>query len=106
MGKRAAKLKAKNLVFSDLLCLPDGRILALERDNRGQDGSTDPKKAIFKSVCVLDLSGATDLLFGQATGSHSPNGTGLETDPGQNTELIMRYFHCAVLCVSIDLNER
>jgi len=62
LGKRAAKLKAKNLVFSDLLCLPDGRILALERDNRGQDGSADPKKAIFKSVCVFDLAGATDLL--------------------------------------------
>ena len=56
------KLKTKNLVFSDLLCLPDGRLLALERDNRGQDGSAEPKVAIFKSVCVLDLSGATDLL--------------------------------------------
>ena len=62
LGDRAKKLKTKNLVMSDLLCLPDGKILALERDNRGQDGSTDPKKAIFKSVCVLDLSGATDLL--------------------------------------------
>jgi len=62
LGERAAKLKAKNLVFSDLLCLPDGKILALERDNRGQDGSADPKKAVFKSVCVLDLTGATDLL--------------------------------------------
>jgi len=56
------KLKTKNLVFSDLLCLPDGRLLALERDNRGQDGSTKPKVAIFKSVCVLDLTNATDLL--------------------------------------------
>jgi len=56
------KLKTKNLVFSDLLCLPDGRLLALERDNRGQDGSTKSKVAIFKSVCVLDLKGATDLL--------------------------------------------
>ena len=56
------KLKTKNLVFSDLLCLPDGRLLALERDNRGQDGSTKPKVAIFKSVCVLDLTSATDLL--------------------------------------------
>ncbi len=55
------KLKTKNLVFSDLLCLPDGRLLALERDNRGQDGSTKPKAAIFKSVCVLDLTSATDL---------------------------------------------
>jgi len=55
------KLKTKNLVFSDLLCLPDGRLLALERDNRGQDGSTKPKVAIFKSVCVLDLTSATDL---------------------------------------------
>ncbi len=62
LGERAKKLKTKNLVMSDLLCLPDGKILALERDNRGQDGSTDTKKAIFKSVCVLDLSGATDLL--------------------------------------------
>ena len=56
------KLKTKNLVFSDLLCLPDGKILALERDNRGQDGSAKPKVAIFKSVCLLDLTGATDLL--------------------------------------------
>jgi len=56
------KLKTKNLVFSDLLCLPDSRLLALERDNRGQDGSTKHKVAIFKSVCVLDLTGATDLL--------------------------------------------
>ncbi len=55
------KLKTKNLVFSDLLCLPDSRLLALERDNRGQDGSTKPKAAIFKSVCVLDLTSATDL---------------------------------------------
>ena len=62
LGERGQKLKGKNLVFSDLLCLPDGRILALERDNRGQDGSVEPKKAIFKSVCVLDLAGATDLL--------------------------------------------
>ena len=62
LGERAQKLKGKNLVFSDLLCLPDGKILALERDNRGQDGSTDPKKAIFKSVYFLDLAGATDLL--------------------------------------------
>ena len=62
LGDRAKKLKTKNLVMSDLLCLPDGRLLALERDNRGQDGSTKPKVAIFKSVCVLDLTGATDLL--------------------------------------------
>ena len=62
LGERGAKLKTKNLVFSDLLCLPDGKILALEHDNRGQDGSTDPKKAVFKSVCVLDLTGVTDLL--------------------------------------------
>jgi hypothetical protein len=56
------KLKTKNFVFSDLLCLSDGRLLALERDNRGQDGSTKPKVAIFKSVCALDLTSATDLL--------------------------------------------
>ena len=62
LGERGTKLKTKNLVFSDLLCLPSGKILALERDNRGQDGSADPKKAVFKSVCVLDLTGATDLL--------------------------------------------
>jgi len=55
------KLKTKNLSFTDLLCLPDGRILAIERDNRGQDGSANPKKAIFKSVCTLDLKNATDL---------------------------------------------
>ena len=62
LGEPGTKLKTKNLVFSDLLCLPNGKILALERDNRGQDGSADPKKAVFKSVCVLDLTGATDLL--------------------------------------------
>ena len=62
LGDRAKKLKTKNLVVSDLLCLPDGRLLALERDNRGQDGSAEPKVAIFKSVCVLNLKGATDLL--------------------------------------------
>ena len=62
LGERGTKLKTKNLVFSDLLCLPNGKILALERDNRGQDGSADPKKAVFKSVCVLDLTDATDLL--------------------------------------------
>ena len=62
LGQRGTKLKTKNLVFSDLLCLPNGKILALERDNRGQDGSADPKKAVFKSVCVLDLTGATELL--------------------------------------------
>lgn len=61
LGDRAKKLKTKNLVMSDLLCLPDGRLLALERDNRGQDGSAEPKVAIFKSVFVLDLTSATDL---------------------------------------------
>jgi hypothetical protein len=62
LGDQGKKLKTKNLVMSDLLCLSDGRILAIERDNRGQDGSSKPKVAIFKSVCVLNLKGATDLL--------------------------------------------
>ena len=48
--------------MTDLTFLFDGRLIAIERDNRGQDGSAKPKTAVLKQVITLDLSQATDLL--------------------------------------------
>jgi len=62
MGKKDAKLKKKNLSFTDITFLSDGRLAAIERDNHGQDGSSDPKRAVLKQILTLDFSHATDLL--------------------------------------------
>lgn len=56
------KLKSRHLVCSALAALPDGRLLALERDNFGADGSTDHAPARWKAVILLDLRGAENIL--------------------------------------------
>jgi len=58
-GKR---IKPRHLVVSELTALPDGRLLALERDNFGADGTTDYPLARWKAVVLLDLRGADNLL--------------------------------------------
>ena len=62
LEKKGKKLKSKNISLTELSYLSDGRLIAIERDNRGQDGSADPKPAVLKQVITLDLSHATDLL--------------------------------------------
>ena len=62
LGKKGKKLKSKNISLTELTFLSDGRLIAIERDNHGQDGSTDPKRAVLKQVINLDFSHATDLL--------------------------------------------
>jgi hypothetical protein len=57
-----APVKATDLVYCALATLPDGRLLALERDNHGADGSTAPAPARWKAVVLLDLRGAGDIL--------------------------------------------
>lgn len=57
-----APLKASHLVYGALATLPDGRLLALERDNHGADGSAAPDPARWKAVVLLDPAGATDIL--------------------------------------------
>ena len=53
-------------MVSSLAALPDGRLLALERDNFGADGSADHPPARWKAVVLLDLRGSDDLT-GRAT---------------------------------------
>lgn len=55
-------IESKHLVYSALAPLPDGRLLALERDNFGADGSVKPRPARYKAVVLLDLTGADNLL--------------------------------------------
>ena len=62
LGKKGKKLKSKAISLTELTFLPDGRLIAIERDNRGQDGSADPKQAVLKQIITLDPKGATDLL--------------------------------------------
>ena len=61
LGKKGKKLKSKNISLTELSFLSDGRLIAIERDNRGQDGSADPKQAVLKQIITLDFSHATDL---------------------------------------------
>lgn len=56
------KMKARHLVVSSLAALPDGRLLALERDNFGADGSAEHPPARWKAVVLLDLRHADNLL--------------------------------------------
>jgi hypothetical protein len=56
------ELKARHLVYCALATLPDGRLLALERDNHGADGSAAPDPARWKAVVLLDPAGADDIL--------------------------------------------
>ncbi len=61
------KLEAKHFVISALAALPDGRLLALERENFGADGSSKHGPARWKAVVLLDLSGAGNMLEGGST---------------------------------------
>ncbi len=56
------EIKAKHLVFSSLSALPDGRLLALERENFGEDGTGKHDAARYKAVLVLDPAGAENIL--------------------------------------------
>jgi hypothetical protein len=56
------ELKARHLVYCALATLPDGRLLALERDNHGADGSDEHDPARWKAVVLLDPAGADDIL--------------------------------------------
>jgi Uncharacterized protein conserved in bacteria len=56
------KIKTRHLVVSSLAALPDGRLLALERDNFGADGSAEHPPARWKAVVLLDLRRADNLL--------------------------------------------
>jgi hypothetical protein len=60
-------LEAKHLVISALAALPDGRLLALERENFGSDGSGKHGPARWKAVVLLDLAGAGNILEGGST---------------------------------------
>jgi len=62
LGKKGKKLKSKNISLTELSFLPDGQLIAIERDNHGQDGSAEPKRAVLKQVITFDVSHATDLL--------------------------------------------
>lgn len=55
-------LSQKNLCITEIAAVNDHQFLVLERDNRGADGSPDPKPAIQKCVYIIDLNGATNLL--------------------------------------------
>jgi len=62
LGKKVGKLKSKNISLTEISFLSDGRLIAIERDNHGQDGSDKPKTAVLKQIITLDFSHATDLL--------------------------------------------
>ncbi len=55
-------LSQKNLCITEIAAINDHQFLVLERDNRGANGSLDPKAAIQKCVYVIDLDGATNLV--------------------------------------------
>lgn len=61
----------KHLSFNALASLPDGRLLALERDNFGEDGSNKFHPSRWKAVVILDLSGAENIL-GREAGDARP----------------------------------
>jgi hypothetical protein len=56
------KIKPTQLVFNALAALPDGRILAIERENFGANGTKDAEPARWKAVVVLDLARAENFL--------------------------------------------
>jgi hypothetical protein len=68
------KLKSRHLVCSALAALPDGRLLALERENHGADGSADHAPARWKAVVLLDLRGAENILERAEASSAAPVG--------------------------------
>jgi hypothetical protein len=72
------KIKPSKLVFNALAALPDGRILALERENFGADGTNDSDPARWKAVVVLNLAGAENFL---ETGTPAPEARPAESVP-------------------------
>ena len=66
------EIKPRHLVFSALAALPDGRLLALERENHGADGSAAHPPARWKAVVLLDLRGADDILGVAEAGAAAP----------------------------------
>lgn len=71
---KGRELKPKHFVISDLTALPDGRLLALERDNFGADGSAEHGPARYKAVVLLDLAGAENILGHADAASAAPVG--------------------------------
>lgn len=57
-----AGVPAENLSVNDLAAIDETRFLLLERDNRGRDGAAKPGTPLFKSVWLVDISKATNLL--------------------------------------------
>lgn len=55
-------LKPEQLSVNDLVALDAKRFLVLERDRIGRDGSINHPTAAYKSVWLVDISEATDLL--------------------------------------------
>jgi len=55
-------IKARHLAVSSLAALPDGRLLALERENFGADGTTHYAPARWKAVVLLDLRDADNTI--------------------------------------------
>lgn len=65
--------QGRNIGVSAIQTLPDGRLLVLERDNRGF-GPTDPTGATpvaFKGLFVINLAGATDVSAISLAGSNA-----------------------------------
>ncbi len=60
--KHDDRLKTKNLSVCELHAVDAGRFLAIERDNRGLDGSAQSQPAAAKGVWLVNLAGATNLL--------------------------------------------
>ena len=66
------KIKPRQFVFSALAALPDGRLLALERENHGADGSKEYPPARWKAVVLLDLRGAENILGDEVAADAAP----------------------------------
>lgn len=73
----SATSQGRNIGVSAIQALPDGRLLVLERDNRGF-GPGDPTgttPVAFKGLFVINLAGATDVSAISLAGSNAlPNG--------------------------------
>lgn len=67
------QLKKGEIQGCELLAVDPHRFLVLERDGRGADGSVDPRPAGAKSVWLVDVAGATDLLARPRPGPLAPS---------------------------------
>ncbi len=68
------EIKPKHLVICALTALPDGRLLALERENFGADGAQKHDPARYKAVAVLDLARAENTLGRDDAAAAAPVG--------------------------------